>query len=279
VNPSAPTKQREQKKEEQKKEYDDVVAQDLENFGMTKSAVTVLIKRYPVTYIKEKLIMAQGLVTAGSALVSQNPVGWLRHAIEDDYRPPQPAESPHQHSGTGKKGVKVVRAAPKKQHVPKKEEPKPTPNVPTEKLEPEKLNRETEELWKQTLEKIQADLPPGDGALQLRGTTLLQVTETAARIRVPNAYAVAWLERRLYGQIANAMKRVSGRIWTYNSSQPHCDGVFSRLALSESNLPLEFRLAQALWVPPIGGQARQNPTARLHQRGATWGKSACFPFP
>jgi phage replication O-like protein O len=210
VNASAPTKQRKQKKEEQKKDTDDVVAHDLENFGMTKSAVTTLIQRYPVAYIREKLAMAQGLMATGSCLVSQNPAGWLRRAIEDDYRPPQPAASPHQHSGTGKKGVKAVRAAPKKQHVPQ-EEQKPTQIVPTEKLEPENPSRETEALWQQTLEKIQAALPPGEAAAQLKETTLIQVTETAARIRVPNAHALAWLERRLYGQIAKAMKGILGK--------------------------------------------------------------------
>jgi hypothetical protein len=81
----------------------------------------------------------------------------------------------------------------------------------TENRETEKTDRKNETVWQQTIEQVQADLPPGEAATQLRGTTLLQVTDTAARIKVPNAYTVAWLERQLYGQIAKAMKGVVGK--------------------------------------------------------------------
>jgi chromosomal replication initiation ATPase DnaA len=55
---------------------------------------------------------------------------------------------------------------------------------------------------------LKADLPPGEAAARLAGTTLIEVTETTARIGVPNPFAIPWLERRLYGQIAKAMKAV-----------------------------------------------------------------------
>jgi chromosomal replication initiation ATPase DnaA len=45
----------------------------------------------------------------------------------------------------------------------------------------------------------------------LKDTVLLEVTDMAARIAVPSAFAVAWLERRMYGQICNAMKGVLGK--------------------------------------------------------------------
>jgi chromosomal replication initiation ATPase DnaA len=40
---------------------------------------------------------------------------------------------------------------------------------------------------------------------------LLEVTNTTATISVPNRYAVAWFERRLYSQIATALKTVIGK--------------------------------------------------------------------
>jgi chromosomal replication initiation ATPase DnaA len=61
------------------------------------------------------------------------------------------------------------------------------------------------------LEQLKADLPTGEGEARLNGTALLQVTDTAARIGVSNPNALAWLERRMYGQIAKAMKGVLGK--------------------------------------------------------------------
>jgi hypothetical protein len=81
----------------------------------------------------------------------------------------------------------------------------------TESKETEKTDRENETTWQKTIEKVRADLPVGEGERQLKGTTLLQVTDTAARIGVTNPFNIAWLERRMYGQICKAMKGVLGR--------------------------------------------------------------------
>jgi nicotinamide mononucleotide adenylyltransferase len=81
----------------------------------------------------------------------------------------------------------------------------------TEIKETEKTDRENQTIWQKTLEKVQEVLPLGEAETRLRGTTLLQVTDTAARIGVANPFAIAWLERRMYGQIAKAMKGVVGK--------------------------------------------------------------------
>jgi hypothetical protein len=209
--PASTTKQREQKKEEQKKDSDDVaVSQELQNFGMTPSAAANLTQRYPAQYIREKLVMARGLVAAGSCLVSQNPAGWLRRAIEEDYHPYRNAERHQQRSHRGKKHDKGVRAEPKKQHVPQ-EVPQPAQIVPTEKTEPEKTSRENQTIWSKTIEQLKEAQPREEVEARFTGTTLIEVTETAARIGVTNPYARAWLERRLYGQIAKALKGVLGK--------------------------------------------------------------------
>jgi hypothetical protein len=64
---------------------------------IAQSAVTRLMQDYPAAYIREKLAMAKGLVASGSALISQNPAGWLRRAIEEDYSPPRTVERHRQH--------------------------------------------------------------------------------------------------------------------------------------------------------------------------------------
>jgi hypothetical protein len=65
--------------------------------------------------------------------------------------------------------------------------------------------------WELALEKLQESLPLGESAAHLTGTTLLQVTDTAAYIEVPNPQALVWLERRMYSPIAKAMQGVLGK--------------------------------------------------------------------
>jgi phage replication O-like protein O len=222
VNSSSPTTNRKQETVIQETDVVDV-AQNLENFGIAKSAVTKLMQSYPATYIKEKLAMAQGLVAAGSSLVSQNPAGWLRRAIEEDYSPPRTFERQRQRH-IRKKDAKPVHAEPREQHLAE-EEPQSVQNVPTEptetnteKIEPEKPNRaksdaarENEAIWHKALEHLQADLPLGEAETRLQGTTLVELTATTARILVPSTHALLWLERRLYREITNAMKGVLGK--------------------------------------------------------------------
>jgi hypothetical protein len=81
----------------------------------------------------------------------------------------------------------------------------------TENKETEKTIRENQTTWNKTLEKLQAALPPGEAEARLTGTTLVQLTDTAARIAVPSPTALLWLERRIYRQISNAMKGVLDR--------------------------------------------------------------------
>jgi hypothetical protein len=81
----------------------------------------------------------------------------------------------------------------------------------TENKETEKTDREDQTIWDKTIEQVKKDLPLGETADRLTGTTLIAVTETAAQIFVPNRTMAAWLERRLYGQITKAIKGVVGR--------------------------------------------------------------------
>jgi hypothetical protein len=80
-----------------------------------------------------------------------------------------------------------------------------------ENIETEKTDRENQETWEKTVEQLKSDLPVGETAARLTGTTLVEVTDTRALIFVPNRFAIPWLERRLYGQIANAIKGVVGK--------------------------------------------------------------------
>jgi hypothetical protein len=81
----------------------------------------------------------------------------------------------------------------------------------TKNKEIEKTNRENQITWEKAVEQIKSDLPLGEAADRLNGTALIEVTETAATIFVPNRNALPWFERRLYRQIARAMKAVVGK--------------------------------------------------------------------
>jgi hypothetical protein len=81
----------------------------------------------------------------------------------------------------------------------------------TENKEIEKTDRENQETWEKTVEQLKSDLPIGETAARLTGTTLIEVTDTSALIFVPNRFTIPWLERRLYGQIQKAMKSVLER--------------------------------------------------------------------
>src|ERR687895_61534 len=82
----------------------------------------------------------------------------------------------------------------------------------TENKEIEKTDqRENQKTWDKALEQVKIDLPLGETEARLTGTTLIEVTDTSALIFVPNRFTIPWLERRLYGQIQQAMKSVLER--------------------------------------------------------------------
>jgi hypothetical protein len=80
-----------------------------------------------------------------------------------------------------------------------------------ENKQTEKTDREKQETWDKALEHVRNDLPLGETEARLAGTALIEVTDTKATIGVGNPTTLPWLERRLYGQIANAMKAVVGK--------------------------------------------------------------------
>jgi hypothetical protein len=81
----------------------------------------------------------------------------------------------------------------------------------TENKETEETIRENQTTWDKTVERLKEALPLAEVEARLTGTTLLQVTDTAARILVPSTTTLLWLERRMYRQISNAVKGVLGR--------------------------------------------------------------------
>ena len=213
-----PQKLRSNNKQNNKKEEDnDVVGQALQKFGVSKSATTKLSKAYPENHILDKLELAQWLVSTGSPLVAKNPAGWLRKAIEEDYFPPRNYQPSQQRQAKGERKAKIAQAEARDRRVAEEEYRRVKAETKAQFLEqrpPQPIGEEgltTEIVWDLTLKRLKEQVPKNTYETRLKDTMLLQVPDTAARILVPSANALLWLERRLYGQIYNAMKGVLGK--------------------------------------------------------------------
>jgi hypothetical protein len=81
----------------------------------------------------------------------------------------------------------------------------------TENKETEKTSKENQTIWTKTIDQLKEAQPLEEVEARLTGTTLIEVTDTTARIGVNNPFAIAWLERRMYAQISSAIKQVLGK--------------------------------------------------------------------
>jgi hypothetical protein len=81
----------------------------------------------------------------------------------------------------------------------------------TENKEIEKTSRENQTIWTKTIEQLKEAQTLEDVEARLTGTTLIEISDTAACIGVPNRSAIPWLERRMYVQISKAIKGVIGK--------------------------------------------------------------------
>ena len=63
------------------------LAQELHQMGLSKSAATQFAQIHSEGHIREKIEMFELLRASDSELISKNPAGWLRKAIEEDWQP------------------------------------------------------------------------------------------------------------------------------------------------------------------------------------------------
>jgi len=62
------------------------LANELHARGLSKSVAFQLSQKHPETYLREKMAMFDFLDSTKSDIISKNPAGWLRRAIEDDWQ-------------------------------------------------------------------------------------------------------------------------------------------------------------------------------------------------
>ena len=194
---------------QQADEDNDDVVNALQNFGISKKQALRLAKEHPQEEILTKLDYVEYLVRIQSPLVSKNPQGFLVKAIQEEYlpQPPRGYKASKQQEENKKRELEQQRQAQEQYHRAQEEarqrlleEHPPQPIEGTEHT--------TESAWSKTLAYLQEQVSPAVFNSWLKDTLLLQVTDTAARIGVPNRYAIAWLERKMYREISNAMKSI-----------------------------------------------------------------------
>lgn len=202
--------------QETEEQHDVVVIQALQNFGISKSAADNLTKNFPEELILEKLDLAQWLVSTGSPSVAKNPAGWLRKAIEEDYAPPRNYESPKQKKAKSEKDTQLAQREAKERQLVEAEYRRVKAEAKEQLLQEfppkpvgEGLNTHT--AWEQALQKLKDQVGVANYETWVKDTVLLEVTDRAAKIAAGSAFQVAWLERKLYPQIVNALKDVLKR--------------------------------------------------------------------
>jgi hypothetical protein len=199
------------------KQHDDVVRKALQNFGVSTSAATKLWKTYPEQHILDKLELAQWLVNTRSPMIAKNPAGWLRKAIEEDYTLPRNYQTSRQPQAKEAKDTQIAQAEARQRHLAEEEYRRVKAETKAQLLEqypPQLIGGDgltTESVWEITLKRLKEQVPAATYETWLKDTVLLQVTDQAAQIAVPNAFAIAWLERRLYREICTTIKGVLGK--------------------------------------------------------------------
>jgi hypothetical protein len=204
------------KQNNNKQNNNDVVLQQLQNFGISKSAAANLTKNFPEELILEKLDLAQWLVSTVSPTVANNPAGWLRKAIEEDYTPPRNYESPKEKKEKSAKAAQIAQREAKERSIAEAEYRRVKAKVKEQLLhefppKPVGEGLTTHTAWELVLNNLKDQVGVASYETWLKDTVLLEVTGQAARIAVGTPHKIAWVERRLYQPIASALKDVLKR--------------------------------------------------------------------
>lgn len=166
----------------------------LVEFGLSCQAAQEVAERFPATYILEKLSQVKAMVEAGSPLVSRNPQGYLRRAIEEDYTSP---------GRFGAAEAKVGCLAK-------------TPGWNTEKGHRRKAKRallpvgELVQIWQRALAFLRLKVSRANYEVWLQDTVLLHVDEAETLVGCPTVLQRDWLEDRMRSLVRRALAEVLG---------------------------------------------------------------------
>jgi len=189
---------------------DDVV-QALIIFGISEAPAKKFGKQYSEDYLASKLAWAQWLLDKGEiGGDGRNAAGWLRGAIQGDHKPAADQVSPVQQKAKEEQDQAAIdeRDRQQKEYQQAKEAAikRVKANNPPEPVGEDGLT--TESAWNLTLKKLKEKATSTAYETWLKDTLLLGVTDGTAQVMVANAFAVEYMNRRLYQSIARTLSDV-----------------------------------------------------------------------
>ena len=203
--------------QETEEQYIVVVVSQLENFGIASKVAKSFAKNYAEEHITDKLALAQWLVDEGSPLVRKNAAGWLKTAIEEDFKPPKDYDTPSIRKAKSERQAKIAAAEAEQREKAEEEfrlaqeetQRKIRENHPPEPVGTDGLT--TESAWTLTLKKMQSQVSYAMFQTRLKNTMLVSVDGKTANVVVPNQMTAEWIERRLYQSLNRTFAGVTGQ--------------------------------------------------------------------
>ena len=172
-----------------------VAARDaLKEFGLSDAVASELASAYPEAYLMAKLDHVRWLVENNSTLVSKNPAGYLRRAIEQDYLPPPTYQTPDQRQAAAEAKEAAIVAeqeerrqaerayaeeqAQQEQQLRELYPPHPIPGT----------DRTTAQVWDETLGLLRAQVVGLAFEMFIKNSVLTQCAAGHATIVAPSHY-------------------------------------------------------------------------------------------
>ena len=180
-----------------------VVVVKLTQFGISEMTAERIAKDYDLDYIAEKIELVQWFLDKEDSIV-ENPGGFLRRAIEENYRSPRSYKSKAQRDAEAERIRELEEKARAEMRalIERGREEHP-PMAINDKLD-------TAAAWEQVLHILQGETNRANFDTWLRDTLLLEVREGTAVVGVPTMSARDWLDRRLKSRVVKALMTVVG---------------------------------------------------------------------
>ena len=186
----------------------DVLVQVLIKRGLSPGAARKLVRAYPAERIRDKISWIDALLRDDPGAI-QNPPGYLRRAIEEDYAP-RPERAERVEGGAASAAAADRRA----QHAEAREPEEARPLDFRERMAQRYgVSPELRRLWERTQEELALQMPVAtyNSYIGLH-TVLIALEGGAATVATDNRYTQEWLSHRLRGVIEETLERVTGRV-------------------------------------------------------------------
>lgn len=167
--------------------------------GITHRTAATLAGEYSEALIREKIELLDYLHETQSPLVTKNPAGYLRRAIEEDYKPPKGFKTRAQREAEAREGEKAQGRAERVRKAHREKTDRRGQALKkygtSERLIP---------LWREAQQSLQARVTKATYETYLKNAALLSFNDSVAVLGVSNQFAQEWIE----GQLAKIVTRV-----------------------------------------------------------------------